>query len=115
MRAQVAEAVSTAAKYDFPVQWPDLIDQLVSSSPNLANYRTNAAILETAHSIFAPWLSEMRSDSLYTTINFVMSRFSGTFLQFFEHATSNLLNGSRTEAIAHAQVVPNVPRSTAYL
>ena len=32
LRAQVAETVSVIAKFDFPEQWPDLIDQLVPLS-----------------------------------------------------------------------------------
>ena len=106
LRAQVAETVSVIAKFDFPEQWPDLIDQLVASlSPDANNYPTNVSVLETAHSIFAPWRAEMRSDSLYTTINFVLGRFVDTFLKIFEHTASNLLNGTGTDAMAQAQVV----------
>lgn len=106
LRAQVAEAVSLVAKHDFPAAWPDLIDQLVAPlSPDPASYPTNVSVLETAHSIFAPWRAEMRSDALYTTINFVLERFAQTFLQIFEHTASSLLAGTGTDAMAQAQVV----------
>ena len=57
-----------------------------------SNYEVNVGVLETAHSIFRPWRAETRSDSLYTVINFVLSRFSSPFLQLFVHTSSLLFN-----------------------
>lgn len=51
-------------------------------------------MLETAHSIFGRWRSEIRSDALYSTINFVLSRFVDPFLQIFRHTAMSLLSGS---------------------
>lgn len=96
--------MSIVANYGFTEQWLDLIDQPVSSLlPDAANYPTIVSVLKTAHSIFAPWRPALRSDSLYMMINFVLSRFSGTFFQIFELTATNLLNGTGAEAMAEAQ------------
>ncbi|KAI0775001.1 Cse1-domain-containing protein [Trametes elegans] len=89
VRAQVAESISLIAKVDFPEQWPDLVDKLVFSLSE-SNYEVNIGVLETAHSIFRPWRAATRSDSLFTVINYVLSRFTRPFLQLFHH-TANLL------------------------
>lgn len=91
-RAQVAEAVSLIAKSDFPEQWPDLIDRLVNSlSPE--DHQVNVGVLETIHSICQPWRAATRSDTLFTTINYVLSRFARPFLELFLR-TANLLFSS---------------------
>ncbi|KAL1949825.1 hypothetical protein VTO73DRAFT_8706 [Trametes versicolor] len=92
VRAQVAESISLIAKVDFPEQWPDLVDSLVSSLSE-TNFEVNIGVLQTAHSIFRPWRAEARSDALFTVINYVLSRFTRPFLQIFLH-TTNLLFSS---------------------
>ena len=44
----------------------------------------NLGVLETAHSIFAPWRSQSRSDDLFSTINLVLEKFTVPFLQLFQ-------------------------------
>ncbi|KAJ3492037.1 hypothetical protein NLI96_g338 [Meripilus lineatus] len=73
IRSQVAETISVVASYDFPDKWTDLIDVLVSSLSH-TNFSINVGVLQTAHSIFHPWRSATRSDTLFTTINYVLSR-----------------------------------------
>lgn len=110
IRAQVAESVSLIAELDFPEKWETLIDvrpaspspsiyipsnltpqQLVSSlSPT--HLTINIGVLETAHSIFLPWRAHVRSDGLFTEINFVLERFVGPFLALFRHTASLLLS-----------------------
>ncbi|KAI0029192.1 importin alpha re-exporter [Vararia minispora EC-137] len=91
LRAQIAETVALIAAEDFPERWPDLIDHLVASlSPS--NFTANAAVLETAHAIFAPWRSATRSDALYRTINRVLSAFLDPFCALFSHTLSTLLS-----------------------
>ncbi|TDL23186.1 Cse1-domain-containing protein [Rickenella mellea] len=93
IRAQMAETVSIIAQFDFPERWTDLMDQMVASlSPDLAAYPTNLSVLESAHSIFGRWRSEIRSDALYSTINFVLSRFVEPFMQIFRHTATTLLS-----------------------
>ncbi|KAK2460740.1 hypothetical protein APHAL10511_007210 [Amanita phalloides] len=90
VRVQIAEAVSLIAELDFPARWPDLIDQLVTSL-STTDYEVNLGVLQTAHSIFRPWRSQVRSDKLYSEINFVLSKFMAHFLQLFRQTSSLLL------------------------
>ncbi|KAH8112452.1 Cse1-domain-containing protein [Phellopilus nigrolimitatus] len=109
LRAQVAETVSIIAGYDFPARWDDLIDLLVGAlAPSPGAYATNLSVLETAHSIFGRWRSEMRSNELYTVINFVLSRFVDPFLQVLRYTADMLLNkplASKQEAETVAQAL----------
>ncbi|KAF8452428.1 armadillo-type protein [Boletus edulis BED1] len=87
IRAQIAESVALIAELDFPPKWPDLIDQLVRSiSPT--DYNINLGVLETAHSIFRHWRSQVRSDKLYTEINLVLDRFVSPFLGLFRQSAT---------------------------
>ncbi|KAK0469414.1 CAS/CSE protein [Desarmillaria tabescens] len=91
IRAQVAESVSLIAELDFPGKWPDLIDQLVSSL-SATDYNVNVGVLQTAHSIFNQWRAHVRSDQLFTEINFVFSKFMDPFLQLFRQTATLLLS-----------------------
>lgn len=64
---------------------------VASLSPT--DYNVNIGVLETAHSIFRPWRAQVRSDALFTVINFVLSKFMDPFLELFR-ATSRLLLAS---------------------
>ncbi|TFK45700.1 importin alpha re-exporter [Heliocybe sulcata] len=90
LRAQLAECVALIAEVDFPERWSDLMDTLVSSLSS-ADYNVNLAVLQTAHSIFAPWRAQTRTDDLYSTINYVLSRFVEPFLNFFRTTAALLL------------------------
>lgn len=87
--------MSSVVKHDFAVARPDFIDHPVAPhSLDPASYPMNISVLETAHSIFVPWLAKMRSDALYMMINFVLARFAKNFLQIFEHTAPSLLAGT---------------------
>ncbi|KZP11498.1 hypothetical protein FIBSPDRAFT_1050734 [Athelia psychrophila] len=78
------------ALLDFPERWPDLIDQLTTAlSPTDATTTTSA--LEAAHSTFAPWRAHIRSDALFSEVNYV---FMDSFLRLFRHIASLLLTPS---------------------
>ncbi|KAH7097236.1 importin alpha re-exporter [Auriculariales sp. MPI-PUGE-AT-0066] len=95
LRAQIAQSVTVIAKTDFPSEWPSLIDDLVNSlSPT--DYAANLAVLETAHSIFVRWRAEARSDSLFTQINLVLSRFVQPFIELFRQTATLLLQGGQS-------------------
>ncbi|EIN12120.1 importin alpha re-exporter [Punctularia strigosozonata HHB-11173 SS5] len=107
-RTQIADAVSIIASFDFPEQWPQLITQLVSSLSE-SDYSVNVGVLETAHSIFRPWRSAVRSDALFSTINLVLAGFMQPFLNLFRHTSSILLStiptvsGQALQTVAQAQ------------
>ncbi|PFH53505.1 hypothetical protein AMATHDRAFT_54636 [Amanita thiersii Skay4041] len=92
IRVQVAETVSLIAELDFPDKWPDLIDQLVASL-SASDNNVNLGVLQTAHSIFRPWRSQVRSDKLFSEINLVFSKFMKPYLQFFRQTSQLLLSG----------------------
>ncbi|KDR74835.1 hypothetical protein GALMADRAFT_249739 [Galerina marginata CBS 339.88] len=90
IRAQVAESVSLIAELDFPLKWENLMDQLVSSL-SATDYNINIGVLQTAHSIFQQWRAHVRSDQLFTEINFVLSKFMDPFMQLFRQTATLLL------------------------
>ncbi|KAJ6581319.1 CAS/CSE protein [Mycena capillaripes] len=112
IRAQTAESISLIAELDFPAKWPDLIDHLTASlSPTSSS--TNIAILQTSHSIFSQWRAHVRSDTLFTEINLVLSKFMDPFLGLFRHTAGLLLtppptldtSSSKGEYAAQAQTM----------
>lgn len=89
VRTQVGETVAAVARIDFPDSWPDLVSRLVSTlSPT--DYSVNISVLQTAHNIFAPWKSEIRSDRLYSTINLALSQFVEPYFSLFRATASSV-------------------------
>jgi exportin-2 (importin alpha re-exporter) len=60
------------------------------SSLTPSDFNTNAAVLETAHSIFRPWRAQTRSDALYSTINLVVTKFLPPYAQLFPFTIARL-------------------------
>ncbi|KAG2131005.1 CAS/CSE protein [Suillus clintonianus] len=107
IRAQIAESVALIAELDFPVKWTDLIDQLVLSLSQ-TDYSINVGVLQTAHSIFNQWRAQVRSDELFTEINFVLSRFIQPFLDLFNQTATILLSSPAPPNLAivtQAQII----------
>ncbi|KAG9044436.1 importin-alpha export receptor [Tulasnella sp. UAMH 9824] len=98
LRTQIADAVGLVAAIDFPTLWPGLLTQLVSHLSS-ADYAVNVCILETAHSIFAPWRSRTRSDELFNAINYTLANFQDPFFAVFDATATTLLSG---------QTIPNL-------
>lgn len=107
IRAQIAESVALIAELDFPVKWTDLIDQLILSLSQ-TDYSINVGVLQTAHSIFNQWRAQVRSDELFTEINFVLSRFMQPFLDICNQTATILLSSPAPPNIAivtQAQII----------
>lgn len=68
-----------------------LFIQQIVASLSATDFALNVSVLETAHSIFSPWRSETRSDSLFSTILMVVKKFFTPFYQLFQHTFSQLL------------------------
>lgn len=84
IQVQIGEAVSHIASHDFPASWQGLMQDLVSRlSPS--DYKVNAGVLQTAHSIFKRYRHEFRSDELYREINFVIDQFCPAFAELFKN------------------------------
>ncbi|KIO33067.1 hypothetical protein M407DRAFT_65856 [Tulasnella calospora MUT 4182] len=98
LRTQIADAVGLVAAVDFPKLWPGLLPQVITYlSP--ADYSVNVCILEIAHSIFARWRSQTRSDELFRAINYTLEKFQEPFFSVFDATAMVLLSG---------QTVPNL-------
>ncbi|KAG1861107.1 CAS/CSE protein [Suillus subalutaceus] len=107
IRAQIAESVALIAELDFPAKWTDLIDQLISSLSQ-TDYSINVGVLQTAHSIFNQWRAQVRSDELFTEINFVLSRFMQPFLDLSNQTATILLSSPAPPNVAivtQAQII----------
>lgn len=79
LQVQVGEAICIIAESDFPHNWQNLIDELVSRlSPD--DFVLNKAILMVAHSIFKRWRPLFRSDELFLEIKLVLDKFAEPFL-----------------------------------
>lgn len=104
IRAQIAESISLVAELDFPNVWADLIDQLVSSLSQ-TSFSKNIAVLETSHSIFRHWRSQVRSDALFTEINLVLSKFTDPFLGLFRMVIQLILGGQANPDLAQTMIL----------
>ncbi|KAI9158678.1 Importin alpha re-exporter [Paramyrothecium foliicola] len=80
VQTQLGEAISIIADSDFWRRWDTLTQQLVSRF-STTDPKTNAGVLEVAHSIFARWRPLFRTDELYMEINHVIETFGRPFVQ----------------------------------
>lgn len=99
LRTQVGEAVAAVARVDFPEEWPDLVSRLVASLSS-TDYTVNTSVLATAHNIFAPWKSEIRSDHLYSTINLALGQFTEPYFALFRATAGFITSGTIADAAA---------------
>ncbi|OAD56402.1 Exportin-2 [Eufriesea mexicana] len=89
VQKQLSDAVSIVGKYDFPNNWPELIDQMVEKF-NTGDFHVINGVLHTAHSLFKKYRYEFKSQSLWTEIKFVLDRFAKPLTDLFV-ATMNLI------------------------
>ncbi|KAK9897295.1 putative importin-alpha export receptor [Cystobasidium minutum MCA 4210] len=90
IQVQVGEAIAVMAEWDFPLQWADLVNQLISNF-STDNFIVNNAVLQTAHAIFRRWRSQFRSDELFTEIKHVLDSFCEPYMSLFKR-TDELLS-----------------------
>ncbi|KAJ1659706.1 importin-alpha export receptor [Dispira simplex] len=104
LQLQISEGLAIVAKYDFPGQWPELIQQLNSKlSPN--DYHVNLGVLQTAHTIFKRWRKEFRSNELFTEIKYVLDQFTEPYTQIFK-ATDEMIQTHKDNAAALKVLLP---------
>ncbi|CAG8633479.1 3139_t:CDS:10, partial [Ambispora leptoticha] len=83
LQLPLIDSVTIIAENDFPHQWKNLMQQLISKF-NAENFAQNNAVLETLHSIFKRYRYEFRSDELYTQINSVLDQICEPYFQLFK-------------------------------
>lgn len=79
LQVQVGECISIIAELDFPHNWNNLIDELISKF-SVEDFKTNKSILLVSHSIFKKWRPLFRSDELFLEIKMVLDKFAQPFL-----------------------------------
>ncbi|GAB5586714.1 importin-alpha export receptor [Umbelopsis nana] len=82
LQVQVSEALSIIASSDFPDDWEELLPSLINKL-STTDYQVNNGVLQTAHSIFKPWRSQFRTDSLFIEIKYVLDKFCDPYKQLF--------------------------------
>ena len=87
IQSQLGDAIGVIADSDFWEQWDTLVDDLVSRLTT-DNTTVNNGVLQVAHSIFKRWRPLYRSDTLFTEINHVLSKFGTPFLLLFQNTDS---------------------------
>lgn len=88
----MSEIICIISQSDFPENWPELIDQLLSKI-NASDFSENLIVLKTCHKIFKRYCLEERSDDLYREINYVMDKFGPSLLQIFVGIEAMLKSG----------------------
>jgi exportin-2 (importin alpha re-exporter) len=82
----------------------DPVRQQLVLSLSQTEYLINIGVLETAHSIFRPWRSQVRTNELFTEINLVLATFMTPFLQLFRQ-TANLLLTHETSPLPNFHIL----------
>ncbi|KAL1575644.1 Importin N-terminal domain-containing protein [Candida albicans] len=97
LQVQIGEAITLIAESDFPHNWPNLIENLVTKF-SLTNFINNKAILLVSHSIFKKWRALFRSDELFLEIKLVLTKFVDPFLKLFIELDQLIDKSSDNEA-----------------
>ncbi|KAI9288300.1 putative importin-alpha export receptor [Umbelopsis sp. AD052] len=98
LQFQVSEALSIIASSDFPEDWQELLPTLISKF-STTDYQVNNGVLQTAHSIFKPWRSQFRTDTLFMDIKYVLDNFCEPYRQLFA-TTDKLITDYANDAAA---------------
>lgn len=83
LQVQIGECISLIAELDFPHNWNNLIDDLISKF-STSDFKTNKSILLVSHSIFKKWRPLFRSDELFLEIKMVLDKFAEPFLMLLK-------------------------------
>lgn len=99
IQKQLSDAVAIIGKYDFPVKWPHLINQMVEKFQT-GDFNVINGVLHTAHSIFKRYRYEFKSQALWTEIKLVLDNFAKPLTDLFL-ATMNLrtAHANNTDAL----------------
>ncbi|XP_058058317.1 exportin-2 [Anopheles bellator] len=73
VQKQLTDAVSIIGKYDFPLKWPQLIDEMIEKFAT-GDFHVINGVLQTAHSLFKRYRYEFKSQTLWEEIKFVLDK-----------------------------------------
>ncbi|XP_001862266.2 exportin-2 [Culex quinquefasciatus] len=73
IQKQLSDAVSIIGKYDFPLKWPQLMDEMIEKF-GTGDFNIINGVLQTAHSLFKRYRYEFKSQELWEEIKFVLDK-----------------------------------------
>ncbi|CAG0917110.1 unnamed protein product [Notodromas monacha] len=82
VRKQLRAAIQIIGAHDFPEKWPDLIKILVSKLAS-GDFGVINGALQTANSLFKRYRHEMRSDTLFLEMKFVITEMGPSLTALF--------------------------------
>jgi exportin-2 (importin alpha re-exporter) len=88
IQKQLSDAVSIIGKYDFPLKWPQLIDEMIEKFAT-GDFNIINGVLQTAHSLFKRYRFEFKSQTLWEEIKFVLEKMARPLTDLLT-ATMNL-------------------------
>lgn len=88
IQKQLSAAIAIIGQQDFPAQWPNLINEMVTKFAT-GDFHIINGVLQTAFSIFEKYSIEMKSQKLWEEIKFVLDNFAKPFTDLL-NATMNL-------------------------
>ncbi|RWS11546.1 exportin-2-like isoform X2 [Dinothrombium tinctorium] len=84
IQRQLSDAVSIIGKEDFPVKWPNLLNEMIARMESSGgDFRIINGILQTCHSLFKRYRHEFKSQQLWSEIKFVLDLFAKPFTDLF--------------------------------
>ena len=98
IQTQLGEAISVIAESDFYERWDTLVDDLVSRL-TADNPSVNNGVLQVAHSIFRRWRPLVRTDELFTEINFVLTKYGEPFLALWQNVDQAITQAEGNKAV----------------
>jgi exportin-2 (importin alpha re-exporter) len=91
VQKQLAEAISIIAKYDFPLQWNNLLPQLVNKL-NTDDVSILKGVMITANSIMKRFRYTYKSDDLYAVLTECLQAFQVPLLETYKRNTIKIEN-----------------------
>ncbi|KAI6659428.1 Exportin-2-like [Oopsacas minuta] len=82
VQKQISDAISIIGKRDFPKDWSGLLGELTSKLQSGDFHAINGA-LQTAHSLFKKYRYEIKNQTLWEEIKFVLENFADPFTNLF--------------------------------
>jgi len=82
VQKQLSQAIAIVGQHDFPAQWQDLINNLVTKFQT-GDFHIINGVLQTAYSIFEKYSIEFKSQKLWEEIKFVLDNFAKPFTDLF--------------------------------
>lgn len=73
IQKQLSDAISIIGKSDFPLKWPELIQQMVDKF-STGDFNAINGVLRTAHSLFKKYRYEFKSNELWMEIKHVLDK-----------------------------------------